>query len=316
MPNIAHFSIGAPSPLSTQPSASSSALASPAPVSTEFEPADLLVIDLTARIGLYALQQLHAPQAEREQRVWRRVALGEASRPCLDWFRPGSLGDLGMIEPHEREPVLLVGPGSLSLLRGLLRSVNTQGLVIHAYALPNALLEVADLRAATSDAQSRIRVHQLPSSQEQVLWLCLMEQFQSLLAQRPPANPTFSTTEDPMSNLNEAMAAAMKIEGATAVALVDHRSGMLLAQGGGGINLELAAAGNTEVIRAKLKTAASLGLRDSIEDILITLSTQYHLIRPVPQNPGLFLYLVLDKQRGNLALARYRLAEIERTLKV
>ena len=68
--------------------------------------------------------------------------------------------------------------------------------------------------------------------------------------------------------------------------------------------------------RAKIKTMESLGLRRGIEDILITLGDQYHLIRLVPNNQGLFLYLVLDKAKGNLALARYKLTDIERTLKV
>ena len=78
----------------------------------------------------------------------------------------------------------------------------------------------------------------------------------------------------------------------------------------------LAAAGNAQVVQAKLKTIESLGLRKGIEDILITLADQYHLIRLVPHIPGLFLYLVLDKNKGNLALARYKLTDIERTLKV
>ena len=60
----------------------------------------------------------------------------------------------------------------------------------------------------------------------------------------------------------------------------------------------------------------SLGLRRGIEDILITLGDQYHLIRLVPNNQGLFLYVVLDKSKGNLALARYKLSDIERLLKV
>ncbi|WP_431266534.1 hypothetical protein ACQ859_12725 [Roseateles chitinivorans] len=119
-----------------------------------------------------------------------------------------------------------------------------------------------------------------------------------------------------MSNLKQSMDTAMTIDGALAAALVDHRSGMCLAQAGTVMNLDLAAAGNTQVVRAKLKTMESLGLRKGIEDILITLGDQYHLIRLVPSNVGLFLYLVLDKAKGNLALARYKLTEIERSLQV
>ncbi|MDH4390743.1 MAG: hypothetical protein QE285_04885 [Aquabacterium sp.] len=118
------------------------------------------------------------------------------------------------------------------------------------------------------------------------------------------------------SNLKQSMEQAMAIEGAVAVALVDHRSGMCLAEAGGGMNMEVAAAGNSEVVRAKLRTIEMLGLRNSIEDILITLQHQYHLIRLIPLNSGLFLYLALDRQRGNLALARYKLTEIERNLQI
>ncbi len=84
------------------------------------------------------------------------------------------------------------------------------------------------------------------------------------------------------------------------------------------LDLEMAAAGNTEVIRAKLRTMESLGLQDTIEDILITLGRQYHLIRLLQSHSGrgLFLYLVLDKGRSNLALARHRLRAIEAQLDV
>jgi hypothetical protein len=107
-----------------------------------------------------------------------------------------------------------------------------------------------------------------------------------------------------MSNITDTLQGLLGTDGALAAAVVDSSSGMLLGSVGSGIDLDAAAAGNTEVVRAKLKTMKSLGLNDSIDDILITLSTQYHIIRPLGAFPEVFLYFVLDKSRSNLALAR------------
>jgi hypothetical protein len=117
-------------------------------------------------------------------------------------------------------------------------------------------------------------------------------------------------------NVETALKEAMTIDGALGVSLVDWESGMSLGASGGGkyLDLDVAAAGNTEVIRAKMRTVEALRLDDTIEDILITLTKQYHLIRLLrgPRNgQGLFLYLVLDRDRANLALARHNLKRIE-----
>ncbi len=61
---------------------------------------------------------------------------------------------------------------------------------------------------------------------------------------------------------------------------------------------------------------ANLGLRETIEDILITLDTQYHLIRLLRNAPNLFLYVAIRKDVGNLTLARHKLAQIEARLEV
>ena len=106
----------------------------------------------------------------------------------------------------------------------------------------------------------------------------------------------------------------MTIDGALCAALVDSGSGMVLGQVGSGVDLEVAAAGNTEVVRAKLKTMRALGLNDSIEDILITLGKQYHLLRPMARHEGVFIYFVLDKAKSNLALARRKLQEVEKEM--
>ncbi|MFI5865142.1 hypothetical protein [Streptomyces sp. NPDC051546] len=114
--------------------------------------------------------------------------------------------------------------------------------------------------------------------------------------------------------------ATTSIDGVLGVALVDCSSGMALGTIGGGKDLDLtvAAAGNTDVVRAKLRTMEMLGLKEEIEDILITLGSQYHLIRLLKGrgSAGLFLYLALDKSRANLAMARHQLKKIEADLEV
>ncbi|MER7057575.1 MULTISPECIES: hypothetical protein [unclassified Streptomyces] len=124
-----------------------------------------------------------------------------------------------------------------------------------------------------------------------------------------------------MANLETSLKECLSsIDGATAAALVDYTSGMALGTLGGGkdFNLEVAAAGNTDVVRSKLRTMEHLGLKEEIEDILITLNTQYHMIRLLKGRGGngLFLYLVLDASRANLAMARHQLRRIENELEV
>src|ERR1700744_6013715 len=133
--------------------------------------------------------------------------------------------------------------------------------------------------------------------------------------------PTRKSWRADYVNIETALKEAMTIDGAVGASLVDWDSGMSLGALGGGkyLDLDVAAAGNTEVIRAKMRTMESLRLDDNIEDILITLTKQYHLIRLLKNarsEQGLFLYLVLDRQRSNLALARHQLRQSERELVV
>lgn len=121
-----------------------------------------------------------------------------------------------------------------------------------------------------------------------------------------------------MANAKEALAKLSEVEGFLGACIVDSNSGMMLgsAPGAGALNLELAAAGNTEVVRAKRKTMKTLNLNDPIEDILITLGKQYHLLRPLAANDAMFVYLALDRSKANLALARHFLAEAEKNLSI
>ena len=120
-----------------------------------------------------------------------------------------------------------------------------------------------------------------------------------------------------MATAKDTLPKLMEIDGCIGCCIVDSNSGMMLgAAGGGPISLEVAAAGNTEVVRSKRKTMKALGMNDQIEDMLITLNKQYHLIRPLSTNDALFIYIVLDKSKANLAMARHQLTQIEKDLVV
>ncbi|PZG03025.1 hypothetical protein [Nonomuraea aridisoli] len=123
-----------------------------------------------------------------------------------------------------------------------------------------------------------------------------------------------------MASMDVSLKEMMQVDGSLGAAIVDYGSGMALGTLGGSkdLDLQIAAAGNTEVVKAKLRTMDSLGLKEAIEDILITLGGQYHIIRPISGRggKGLFLYLALDRNRANLAMARHQLRSIEEKLEV
>jgi len=96
------------------------------------------------------------------------------------------------------------------------------------------------------------------------------------------------------------------LPGLLAVAVVDISSGMALASHSNvaSLNPETAAAYNTEVVKQKLKAMTALKLTgETIEDILITLSNQLHLIKLVGDGKK-FIYLAVSSRDTNLAIAR------------
>ena len=113
------------------------------------------------------------------------------------------------------------------------------------------------------------------------------------------------------------IADARDIKGFIGACLVDSDSGLMLAsEGGGKLDLNLIAALNTDFVRAKQRSVDQLGLDEKIEDILITLDRQVHLIRPLESNRSVFVYVALDKASSNIGLARLQLKTIEERLKL
>jgi predicted regulator of Ras-like GTPase activity (Roadblock/LC7/MglB family) len=92
--------------------------------------------------------------------------------------------------------------------------------------------------------------------------------------------------------------------GFIAASLVDLDSGMTLAIKAARSDFDLTAASayNSELVKQKLKIMRTLGLSGMIEDMLITLTDQIHLIKLVGNNT--FLYLAVDRKQSNIALVR------------
>jgi CheY-like chemotaxis protein len=134
-----------------------------------------------------------------------------------------------------------------------------------------------------------------------------------------PTSPSIATHRSyNMASISQSLEAVMSIDGAFGASLIDWTSGLDLGHvgGAGRLNMELAGSLNCEVVRAKMKAMEALGIKGGIDDILITLDDQYHLIRPLRSAPQLFLYLAMDKAKGNLGLARMKLQQVERSLVV
>jgi len=118
------------------------------------------------------------------------------------------------------------------------------------------------------------------------------------------------------SEVQAALAEALTMDGALGIALIDAASGLSLGSAGGSpmVNLELAGAAAADLVRTKLRVMTALGLKDTIEDVMITFGKQYHLIRFLGPDQNLFLYVVLDRERSNLGMARHKLAAIGRLI--
>ena len=117
-----------------------------------------------------------------------------------------------------------------------------------------------------------------------------------------------------MNNIEGALDDIMSINGALAAAVIDWESGMTLGMRTlGNFDIELAAAGNSEVVKAKMMTMKSTGLHGQIKDMLITLTDQMHIISMVEDHPELFLYVAMDSSKANLALARNKMQSVAKS---
>ena len=116
---------------------------------------------------------------------------------------------------------------------------------------------------------------------------------------------------DDRPSLEEVLERLLSFDGAMCVAVVDSESGMILGKAGSGVEIDLAAASASAILRARLASIRALGTDEKIDDLLISLTSQVQIIHPLPSNPSIFTYLIGDKSKSSLAMARYKAAEAD-----
>jgi predicted regulator of Ras-like GTPase activity (Roadblock/LC7/MglB family) len=79
-------------------------------------------------------------------------------------------------------------------------------------------------------------------------------------------------------------------------------------------DLDLSAAASAQVLRGHRLAARNMGLSEQIDEVMVSAGPRQQVLRTVARHPDLFLLALLDKQRANLALARYKLMEAEKGL--
>ncbi|MGV3621573.1 MAG: response regulator, partial [Archangium sp.] len=124
----------------------------------------------------------------------------------------------------------------------------------------------------------------------------------------PRERPADNNVRDNLSRLE-------RVDGFLGAALYDMDAGVCVSSVDKGAGqMERAVEGHVELLQAKRRTISKLNLDDDLEDIVITLGRQYHLLRLCRRRPQLFFFLTLDRTKANLAMARYLLSDVERDI--
>lgn len=126
-------------------------------------------------------------------------------------------------------------------------------------------------------------------------------------------------TIDESKKISDCLQEILTVNGALATGIGNWKTGQCLSKEG--LNkadfptskIETAVTHNSEVIRAKQRAAAALEFDDKIDDILISLTRQWHMMKLLKVE-GYFLYIALDRSKSSISSAGLKLRQANREL--
>jgi predicted regulator of Ras-like GTPase activity (Roadblock/LC7/MglB family) len=150
-------------------------------------------------------------------------------------------------------------------------------------------------------------------------------ELRAALSGAAPANATLAgstavlpdaATLDP-NRAHRALLAMLPLEGLLGSAVVDAASGLVLARElreDHPIDMDVVAAACAQVLQVHRSASHSMGLGEHVEEVMSSAAGRQQIMRVLTRHPGMFVIVVLDRQRTNLPLARYKLMELDKSM--
>lgn len=127
--------------------------------------------------------------------------------------------------------------------------------------------------------------------------------------------PFKRTNSASFKSIKDKIKTIMDLDGVLAASIVDITTGMSIVQDSkSNVDVESYCAYMVEVVKSHKKFLNKLNIQDKIEDIVINLNNNYHIVTFVLKQDNLFIYVVLDKENSNLGMTRIVLVKIEEEL--
>jgi len=211
----------------------------------------------------------------------------------------------GRINVHVLNESLTSASSVWNAMLGMWNHVKTQP----AWEPPDSMLDVADFPIKVADLQTPSEAHSAMLSSGTSVTPALRS------GPRPVMRVSRHALDPSRARL--ALADMLSIEGLLGCAVVDGATGLVLARESREdhpADLDLSAAASAQVLRAHRLSARNMGLSDQIDEVMVSAGPRQQVLRTIGRYPDLFLLALLDKHRANLALARYKLMEIEKSL--
>ncbi len=159
----------------------------------------------------------------------------------------------------------------------------------------------------------RIEVLSEPLVGTSSVWNALLAAWDRLYG---PAAPPSAPAAVEERGIARHLRTLMQTDGVLGCALVDAADGELLAgeSRDAGVDLSRAAAALAPVLRSHLQASAAMGLQGSVSEVTVLNGSICHVLRPLQRRPEQFLLARFDRTHANLALLKFKLAEVERNL--